>query len=239
MFSEWDPSFIAGELTEDDIERSGSSEEEILEESLIALPSLDSARKKRLSLVRERVASSSHTDFDAWPFLSKRSVLASYRIRSQNLILQDIRRLFVWDRRCWAQLRVPWGGAVWEEPGGGGHPHPFPSLCRPSHQIQLDGQADLVRHCPTIAEPRVGFQPWPRRPRWWSCPGGRGSHWGKWLVWFWRHSGCVSSSCVSLTIRPACTCFQYIHTFNRWVLKIYPMKFALQMKILTHLMSRF
>jgi len=66
-------SIKAGELTEDDIERSGSSEDEILEESLIALPSLDSARKKRLSLVRERVASSSHTDFDAWPFLSKRT----------------------------------------------------------------------------------------------------------------------------------------------------------------------
>jgi len=56
-----------------DVESSESSEDEVLEESLIAMPSLESARKKRLSLVRERVASYSHTDFDCWPFLSERT----------------------------------------------------------------------------------------------------------------------------------------------------------------------
>ena len=66
-------SVIAGDVVDegqDDAENSES--EEILEESLIAMPSLESARKKRLELVRERVASYSHTDFDSWPFLSER-----------------------------------------------------------------------------------------------------------------------------------------------------------------------
>ena len=66
-------SFLTGDVADegkDDAENSES--EEILEESLIAMPSLESARKKRLELVRERVASYSHTDFDSWPFLSER-----------------------------------------------------------------------------------------------------------------------------------------------------------------------
>ena len=66
-------SFLTGDVADegqDDAENSES--EEILEESIIAMPSLESARKKRLELVRERVASYSHTDFDSWPFLSER-----------------------------------------------------------------------------------------------------------------------------------------------------------------------
>ena len=66
-------SFLTGDVADegqDDAENSES--EEILEESIIAMPSLESARKKRLELVRERVASYSHTDFDSWPFLSMR-----------------------------------------------------------------------------------------------------------------------------------------------------------------------
>ena len=35
------------------------------------IPSVESATKKRKSLVRERVGSSSHTDFESWPLLSK------------------------------------------------------------------------------------------------------------------------------------------------------------------------
>lgn len=50
-----------------------SSEEEILEESLIALPSVESAQKKRLEAARERVASYCHADFDTWPFLRERT----------------------------------------------------------------------------------------------------------------------------------------------------------------------
>ena len=68
-------SFFTGDVADegqDDAENSDSESEEILEESIIAMPSLESARKKRLELVRERVASYSHTDFDSWPFLSER-----------------------------------------------------------------------------------------------------------------------------------------------------------------------
>ena len=66
-------SFITGDVADEGQDDAESSEsEEILEESLIAMPSLESARKKRLELVRERVASYSHTDFDSWPFLSER-----------------------------------------------------------------------------------------------------------------------------------------------------------------------
>lgn len=66
---------IEGEVPkdEDDVKSSESSEDEFLEESLIVIPSVESATKKRKSLVRERVGSSSHTDFDSWPFLSKRT----------------------------------------------------------------------------------------------------------------------------------------------------------------------
>ena len=66
-------SFTTGDVADEGQDDAESCEsEEILEESLIALPSLESAKKKRLGLVRERVASYSHTDFDSWPFLSER-----------------------------------------------------------------------------------------------------------------------------------------------------------------------
>ena len=65
--------FLTGNIAEaQHVQSSESSEDEVLEESLIAMPSLESVRKKRLSLVRERVASYSHTDFDCWPFISER-----------------------------------------------------------------------------------------------------------------------------------------------------------------------
>jgi len=61
-----------GEATVDE-EPVESSEEEFLEESLIALPTVESAQKKRLQAARERVASYCHADFDTWPFLRERT----------------------------------------------------------------------------------------------------------------------------------------------------------------------
>ena len=64
---------LTGIVAEDE-GRCETSEDELLEESQfsLAIPSLESARKKRLSLVQERQASISLTDLDAWPFLSNR-----------------------------------------------------------------------------------------------------------------------------------------------------------------------
>lgn len=61
-----------GEATVDE-EPVESSQEEFLEESLIALPTVESAQKKRLQAARERVASYCHADFDTWPFLRERT----------------------------------------------------------------------------------------------------------------------------------------------------------------------
>ena len=63
--------FTKGEATVDE-EPVESSQEEFLEESLIALPTVESAQKKRLQAARERVASYCHADFDTWPFLRER-----------------------------------------------------------------------------------------------------------------------------------------------------------------------